>query len=116
VTPNGVRTWFLIFTSPKDGKRARVTLGAPRTKQTQSSRLPCTSAQNGFYYETEKVFHTGRRMKVTEYALPDVGAQRLWLQNRMPEVYREQSVTKHQLTADDAFLQFLDKMDEQSQA
>jgi len=47
---------------------------------------------NGFYYETEKVFHTGRCMKVTEYALPDVGAQRLWLQNRMPEVYREQSV------------------------
>ncbi|MGO8843146.1 MAG: hypothetical protein ACLQF1_19090 [Methyloceanibacter sp.] len=53
-------------------------------------------------------------MKVTEYALPDVGAQRLWLQNRMPEVYREQSVMKHQLSADEAFLRFLDMMDEQA--
>jgi hypothetical protein len=69
---------------------------------------------NGFYYETEKVFHTGRRMNLTEYALPDVGAQRLWLQNRMPEVYREQTVTKHQLSADEAFLRFLDMMDEQA--
>ena len=69
---------------------------------------------NAFYYETEKVFHTGRRAKVTEYALPDVGAQRLWLQNRMPEVYREKTVTKHQLSADEAFLRFLDMMDEQA--
>jgi hypothetical protein len=69
---------------------------------------------NGFYYETEKVFHTGRRMNVTEYALPDVGAQRLSLQNRMPEVYREQKDVKHQLSMDEAFLRFLDQMDEQA--
>lgn len=36
VTPNGVRSWFLIFTSPKDGKRARVTLG--RYPQTSLAR------------------------------------------------------------------------------
>jgi Arm DNA-binding domain len=36
VTPNGVRSWFLIFTSPKDGKRARATLG--RYPQTSLSR------------------------------------------------------------------------------
>ena len=35
VTPNGVRSWFLIFTSP-GGKRARVTLG--RYPQTPLSR------------------------------------------------------------------------------
>jgi hypothetical protein len=60
---------------------------------------------NGFHYETERVTH-GR-----EYALPDVGAQRLWLQNRMPEVYREQKEVKHALGMDEAFLLFLDKMD-----
>jgi hypothetical protein len=27
VTPSGVKSWFAVFTSPKDGKRARVTLG-----------------------------------------------------------------------------------------
>lgn len=32
----------------------------------------------------------------------------------MPDVYREQRVTKHQLSADDAFLRFLDQMDEQA--
>jgi hypothetical protein len=68
---------------------------------------------NGFHYETEKVSN-GRPMKVTEYALPDVGAQRLWLQNRMPEVYREQKDVKHQLSMDDAFLRLLDQMDEQA--
>ncbi len=39
---------------------------------------------------------------------------RLSLQNRMPEVYREQITTKHALNMDQAFLQFLDKMDEQA--
>jgi hypothetical protein len=68
---------------------------------------------NGFHYETEKVSN-GRPMKVTEYALPDVGAQRLWLQNRMPEVYREQQNVKHTLNMDQAFLRFLDQMEEQA--
>ncbi len=36
VTPKGVRTWSVIFTSPKDGKRARLTLG--RYPQTPLSR------------------------------------------------------------------------------
>jgi len=27
VTPKGVRSWFIVFTAPKDGKRARATLG-----------------------------------------------------------------------------------------
>ena len=27
VAPSGLRTWFLVFTSPKDGKRARLKLG-----------------------------------------------------------------------------------------
>ena len=33
VSANGVKTWSFIFTSPKDGKRARMTLGRyPQTK------------------------------------------------------------------------------------
>ncbi len=36
VTLNGVRSWFLLFTSPSDGKRARVTLG--RYPQTSLAR------------------------------------------------------------------------------
>ena len=51
---------------------------------------------------------------MAETSLYYVGAQRLWPQNRMPEVYREQSVTKHQISADEAFLRFLDMMDEQA--
>jgi len=68
---------------------------------------------NGFYYETERVTH-GHKVVVREYALPDVGAQRLWLQNRMPEVYRDQKDVKHTRSMDDAFLRFLDQMDEQA--
>ncbi len=36
VTPNGVKSWFTVYTSPKDGKRARVTLG--RYPQTSLAR------------------------------------------------------------------------------
>jgi hypothetical protein len=68
---------------------------------------------NGFHYETERVTH-GRKVVVREYALPDVGAQRLWLQSRMPEIYREQKQVKHQLSMDDAFLRFLDHLDEKA--
>ena len=36
VSPNGIRNWFLVFTSPKDEKRARATLG--RYPQTSLAR------------------------------------------------------------------------------
>ena len=36
VSPNGIRSWFLVFTSPKDEKRARATLG--RYPQTSLAR------------------------------------------------------------------------------
>lgn len=36
VSPNGVKSWFAVYTSPKDGKRARVTLG--RYPQTSLAR------------------------------------------------------------------------------
>ena len=37
-----------------------------------------------------------------------------WLAARCPEVYREQKNVKHQLSMDDAFLRFLDLMDEKA--
>jgi hypothetical protein len=42
---------------------------------------------------------------------PDVGALRLWLQNRMPEVYREKIEQKRVLSADEPFLKFLERLD-----
>jgi hypothetical protein len=40
VTPNGLKSWFAMFTSPKDGKRARVTLGRyPQTPLARARRL-----------------------------------------------------------------------------
>jgi hypothetical protein len=42
----------------------------------------------GFESEVEKVLRNGKRLRFREYHPPDVRAIRLWLQNRMPEVYR----------------------------
>jgi Arm DNA-binding domain len=40
VTPNGVKSWFAVFTTPKDGKRARVMLGRyPQTKLARARAL-----------------------------------------------------------------------------
>ena len=50
----------------------------------------------------------GHSLKIREYFPPDVAAQRLWLQNRMPEVYREKIEQKRVLSADNAFLKFLE--------
>ena len=36
VTDSGVKSWFALYTSPKDGKRARLTLG--RYPQTSLAR------------------------------------------------------------------------------
>jgi hypothetical protein len=37
-----------------------------------------------------------------------------WLAARRPEVYREQKDHKHTLSADEAFLRFLDHLDEEA--
>ena len=40
VTPSGVRSWFAVFTSPRNGKRARVSLGRyPQTKLARARTL-----------------------------------------------------------------------------
>jgi hypothetical protein len=37
-----------------------------------------------------------------------------WLSARRPEVYREQKEVRHALSMDEAFLRFLDRMDEKA--
>ena len=66
---------------------------------------------NGFEHEVEKATASGKKVKIKEYFPPDVAAQRLWLQNRMPEVYREVKEIKSVQSVDQAFLRFLERMD-----
>lgn len=66
---------------------------------------------NGFEHEVEKATASGKKVKIKEYVPPDVGALRLWLQNRMPEVYREKVEQKRLLSADEGFLKFLERLD-----
>ena len=49
VTPNGVRTWFIVFTSLKDGKRARATLG--RYPQTSLAKARAKAGEARSYLE-----------------------------------------------------------------
>jgi hypothetical protein len=67
---------------------------------------------SGFEYETEKVFQTGVRMKTTVFQPPDPGSVKFWLQSRMSDTYREKK--QQEITGDDAFLQFLDNLDERA--
>jgi hypothetical protein len=71
---------------------------------------------NGFEREVDKATASGKKVTLKEYFPPDVAAQRLWLQNRMPEVYREKVEQKHTLSADDAFLRFLEHCESQGKA
>jgi predicted transcriptional regulator len=97
-------------------KHEEFALALKRTKDEANAIVEASlfKRANGFEKEVEKVFHTGKRMKMKEYFPPDVGALRLWLQNRMPEVYRETKVVQKQPTADDPFLQLLERMDERA--
>ena len=40
VTPQGHRSWSYLFTSPRDGKRARATLGSYPAKSLAAAPLP----------------------------------------------------------------------------
>jgi hypothetical protein len=66
-----------------------------RGKETMNALVEESLVQRalGFEREVEKV-SGGRTLKIKEYFPPDVAAARIWLQNRMPEVYRETKRTK----------------------
>jgi hypothetical protein len=67
----------------------------------------------GYHVDTEKATRNGKVI-VREWVKGDANSGMKWLAARRPEVYREQRQVKHQLTMDEAFLQFLDQMDEQA--
>jgi hypothetical protein len=52
VTSKGIRSWFLVFTSPKDGKRARATLG--RYPQTTLARARSLAQEARTYLDEGK--------------------------------------------------------------
>jgi hypothetical protein len=68
----------------------------------------------GFEHEVEKATASGKKVKIKEYFPPDVGALRLWLQNRMPEVYREVKEIKSTMGVEEGFLRFLQRLDDKA--
>src|SRR5262249_19936661 len=69
----------------------------------------------GFERKVQKATASGKVVTVVEYFPPDVRAQQLWLQARDPE-FKPVQKHKHTLSADDAFLRFLEHLDDQGRA
>jgi hypothetical protein len=67
----------------------------------------------GYHVDTEKATRNGKVI-AREWVKGDANAGMKWLAARRPEVYREQRQVKHELDMDQAFLRFLDQMDEQA--
>jgi hypothetical protein len=67
----------------------------------------------GYYVIIEQLDKFGVVRKLRKWIPGDAHAGLKWLAARRPEVYREQKNVRHALSADDAFLRFLDQMDEE---
>jgi hypothetical protein len=67
----------------------------------------------GYYVETEKVTRNGK-VKVREWVKGDAHAGIKWLERRRPEIYRRQKDIEPTMTAGDAFLRFLERMEERA--
>jgi hypothetical protein len=66
----------------------------------------------GYHTDTEKATRNGK-IKVREWVKGDAHAGMKWLAARRPQVYREQKDVHHSLNMDQAFLRFLDQIDEE---
>ena len=69
----------------------------------------------GFERKVQKATASGRVVTIEEYFPPDVRAQQLWLQARDAE-FKPVQEHKHTLSADDAFLRFLEHLEDQAKA
>jgi hypothetical protein len=69
----------------------------------------------GFTRKVQKATASGKVVTIEEYYPPDVRAQQLWLQARDAE-FKPVQEHKHTLTADDAFLRFLEHCEAQGKA
>jgi hypothetical protein len=68
----------------------------------------------GYYVVIDEIDRSGNIRQMRKWIPGNAHAGIKWLSSRRPEVYREQSNVKHTLNMDDAFLRFLDQMDEQA--
>ena len=68
----------------------------------------------GYYVIVEELDKFGVVHKLKKWIPGNAHAALKWLAARRPEVYREKRDVKHRLSADDAFLRFLDQMDEEA--
>jgi hypothetical protein len=67
----------------------------------------------GYYVEVEELDRHGHKHTLRKWIPGNAHAGIKWLSSRRPEVYRDQKDHKHTLSMDDAFLRFLDQMDEE---
>jgi hypothetical protein len=69
---------------------------------------------NGYYVEVDEMDRFGNVKPMRKWVAGNPHAGMKWLAARRPEVYREHKEVKHALSMDEAFLHFLDKMDEEA--
>jgi hypothetical protein len=67
----------------------------------------------GYYLTVEEMDRHGNVKKMRKWVPGNAHAGMKWLSSRRPEVYREQKNVRHALSMDDAFLRFLDQLDEE---
>ena len=71
---------------------------------------------SGYYVTEDEMDRFGNVKQMRKWVPGNPHAGMKWLAARRPEVYRERNEDKHILSMDDAFLQFLEKMDEEQKA
>jgi hypothetical protein len=67
----------------------------------------------GYYVVIDEIDRSGNIRQLRKWIPGNAHAGMKWLNCRRPQVYREQQNVKNTLSMDDAFLRFLDQMDEQ---
>ena len=69
----------------------------------------------GYYVTVDEMDRFGNVKQMRKWIPGNAHAGMKWLAARRPSVYREQKDTKHTLSADDAFLRFLDVLEAKHQ-
>ncbi len=68
----------------------------------------------GYYVEVDEMDRFGDVKLIRKWVAGNPHAGIKWLNARRPEVYREKKEVKHALSMDEAFLRFLDQMEDQA--
>jgi len=67
----------------------------------------------GYYVTVDEMDRSGNVKQLRKWVPGNAHAGMKWLAARRPQVYREQKDVHHTMNANDAFLRFLDQMDEE---